>query len=83
MSPLKDFHLDMYVDATFSGLWHKNYVDLHDSALFCSGYVITYYSCPIHWMSKIQFEIALSTNESEYIALSMATWDLLPLPYGA
>lgn len=34
--------------------------------------------CPIHWARKLQSEIALSTTESEYIALSMVTRELLP-----
>ena len=29
-----------------------------------------YAGCPIHWVSKLQTEIALSTAEAEYIALS-------------
>jgi len=33
----------------------------------------------IHWGSKLRSEIALSTTESEYVALSMASRELLPL----
>jgi hypothetical protein len=36
------------------------------------GYIITYAGCPMHWSSKMQTEIALSTTEAEYIALSQA-----------
>jgi hypothetical protein len=43
--------------------------------------MITSYGFPIHWVSKLQRETAPSTAESEYIALSMATCDLLPLLY--
>ena len=28
------------------------------------------FECPLHWISKLQSEVALSTAESEYIALS-------------
>jgi hypothetical protein len=35
--------------------------------------------CPIQWSSKLQTEIALSTTEAEYIALSQAMRELLPL----
>ena len=35
--------------------------------------------CPITWQSKLQTEIALSTTESEYIALSTAIWEVIPL----
>jgi hypothetical protein len=79
MSPKQDFCLDMYVDADFAGLWHRDYAELRECALSRTGYVITYCGCPVHWASKLQSEIALSTTESEYIALSMATRDLLPL----
>jgi hypothetical protein len=35
--------------------------------------------CPILWTSKLQSEIALSTTEVEYISLSQAMQDLIPL----
>ena len=38
-----------------------------------------YCGCPIHWVSKLQSEIALSMTEAEYIALSMCLRDLLPM----
>jgi len=79
MSPKQDFRLDLYVDADFAGLWHRDYAELRECALSRTGYVITYCGCPVHWASKLQSEIALSTTESEYIAFSMATRDLLPL----
>ena len=36
-------------------------------------------NCPVHWVSKLQSQIALSTVESEYLALSQAMRDLLPM----
>jgi len=44
-----------------------------------TGYVIRYYGVPVHWVSKLQSEISLSTTEAEYIALSTAMRDLLPM----
>ena len=44
-----------------------------------TGYVIMFARCPIIWCSKLQTEIALSTNESEYIALSQSLRDVIPL----
>jgi hypothetical protein len=79
MSPSQEFRLDVYVDADFAGLWYRDYAELRKCALSRTGFIITYCGCPIHWASKLQNEIALSTTESEYIALSMATWELLPL----
>ena len=42
-----------------------------------TGFVITYGACPIVWASKLQTEVALSTSESEYNALSTATCDVM------
>jgi hypothetical protein len=40
---------------------------------------VTYAGCPIIWASKLQTEIALSSTESEYVALSQALREVLPL----
>jgi hypothetical protein len=79
LHPKPDFRLNMFVDADFAGLWHQEFSDLRDCALSRTGYIITYCDCPVHWASRLQTEVALSTAESEYIALSMATRELLPL----
>jgi hypothetical protein len=79
LQPTKDFTLDMYVNADFAGMQHHKFSALRENALSRTGYIIAYCNCPIHWASKLQSEIALSTTESEYIALSMATRELLPL----
>jgi hypothetical protein len=79
LQPTKAFTLDIFVDADFAGLWHKEHSSLCDNVLSWTGFVITFCGCPIHWASKLQSKIALSTTESEYIALSMATRELLPL----
>ena len=50
-----------------------------DTARSRSGYVIEYAGCPIVWASKLQTQIALSTTEAEYIALSIALRDTIPL----
>ena len=47
--------------------------------LFRTGYVIYYANCPVIWTSKLQTEIALSTAESEYIALSQSMREIIPL----
>ncbi len=78
-TPTSDMALDLYVDADFAGLW--NYEDDQDPVCVKSrtGYVITLGSCPMIWVSKLQTEIALSALEVEYIALSTAMRDLVPL----
>jgi hypothetical protein len=79
LKPSADMALNMYVDADFAGRWHKEYSELRDNVLSRTGYVILFCDCPVVWCSKLQSEIALSTTESEYIALSTALRDLLPL----
>ena len=77
--PSDTFQLDCYADADFAGLWRHE--DEQDPVCVKSrtGYVITLSGCPLLWASKLQREIALSTAEAEYIALSTALRDLLPL----
>jgi hypothetical protein len=50
-----------------------------DNVYSRTGYVIRCAGCPIYWQSKLQTEIALSTAESEYIALSQALRETLPM----
>jgi len=71
--------LNCYVDADFAGLW--TYEDDQDPICVRSqtGYVMTLGDCPLHWTSKLQTETALSTTESEYIAMAQALRDLIPL----
>ena len=71
--------IECFVDADFSGNW--NAIDSEDpeNVLSRTGYIIYYGRCPIHWVSKLQTEIALSTTESEYIALAQSMRDVIPL----
>ncbi|MGH3053588.1 MAG: reverse transcriptase domain-containing protein, partial [Gaiellaceae bacterium] len=77
--PTKSFALDCYVDADFAGLWR--YEDDQDPVCVRSrtGYVLIFGGCPLLWVSKLQTEIALSTTEAEYIALSQSMRDVLPM----
>jgi hypothetical protein len=77
--PNNDLQLDCYVDANFAGLW--NHESHQDPVCVKSrtGYVMTLGDCPIQWNSKLQTEIALSTTEAIYIALSQAMPELIPL----
>jgi hypothetical protein len=72
-------NLDCYVDADFAGTWSLSTSDNPSSVKSCTGYVITFASCPVLWSSKLQTEIALSTTEAEYIALSQSARDLVPM----
>ena len=71
--------LNCYVDADFAGLW--NYEDDQDPVCVRSrtGYVMTMVGCPLHWTSKLQTELALSTTEAEYIALAQAMREFIPM----
>ena len=44
-----------------------------------TGYALMYANCPLIWASKIQTEIALSSTKAEYIALSQALREIIPL----
>lgn len=71
---------DCYVDADFAGNW--NQVDAAadiDTARSRTGYIIYYANCPLIWASKLQTQVALSTTEAEYIALSTALRELIPI----
>ena len=65
---------ECWVDADFTGNWDQN-IALEDSDTARSryGFVVKYAGFPLYWASKMAGQIALSTTESEYIGLSMAT----------
>jgi hypothetical protein len=71
--------LDCYVDANFAGLWTPSTAHDPISVKSRTGYVIAFASCPLLWSFKLQSEVALSTTEAKYIALSQATSDLIPM----
>jgi hypothetical protein len=73
---------ECYVDADFCGNWDQDTAeDDPTTAKSRTGNVIKYAGCPIVWQSKLQTEVALSTNEAEYIALSTALRDVTSLMY--
>jgi hypothetical protein len=62
---------DCWVDADFVGNYNKINAEVDPStAKSRTGYIINYGGCPISWASKLQMEVALSTTEAEYNALS-------------
>ena len=67
-----DLALDYYADADFAGLWGQE--DDQDPVCVKSRteYVLLFDGCPLLWVSKLQTEIALSTMEAEYVALSQS-----------
>ena len=71
---------ECYVDASFCGDWNKETAtDDPSTARSRTGYLISFAKCPIIWASKLQTEYAFSTTKSEYIALSTALREVIPL----
>ncbi len=77
--PCNDLNLDCYPDADVAGLEKHEHAEDPHCVRSRTGYVVTLAGCPVIWASKLQTEIALSTMEAEYIALSTACGDLFPL----
>jgi len=76
----KDHSFDCWVDADFVGNWDRVNADVDPStAKSRTGYVITYAGCPLTWASKLQTEVALSTTEAEYNALSASLREVIHL----
>jgi hypothetical protein len=74
-----DHSFEVYADADFCGLWNIEPPHKPVSAKSRTGYVIMYAGCPIIWASQLQTEISLSTTEAEYVALSSALRNTIPL----
>ena len=73
-----DHSFDCYVDADFQGGWDiETATEDSTTAKSRTAYIVMYAGCPIVWASKMQTDIALSTTESEYSALSEATREVL------
>ena len=78
--PDPDRSLDTFADADFSGNWNKHEAaDDPSTAKSRTGYIIKLAACSILWASKLQTQIALSTTEAEYIALSQALRETIPI----
>ena len=71
--------IECFVDADFAGMFsHEDKNDPH-CVRSRTGFVIMMGGSPIVWKSNLQPIIASSTMESEYIALSTACKELIPL----
>jgi hypothetical protein len=70
---------EIFVDADFAGGW--GYENPKDPACVRSrtGFIIMVMGCPVQWVSTLQTDIATSTMEAEYSALSMALRSAIPL----
>ena len=80
LNPDMDKSFEVYVDASFCGDWKPEAADIDVStAKSRSGYVVSLQGCPLIWHSKLQTQVALSTTEAEYIALSQSLRDTIPI----
>jgi len=77
--PSQELQLDCYVDADFGGLWGVEDAQEPISVKSRTGYLIMFMNCPLLWVSKLQTQIALSTMEAEYIALSHSMREVIAL----
>ena len=63
--------LELWCDADFSENLKAEIAHLdRTTEQFRTGYLIKNYGCPLTWDIKMQTEMALSTTEAEFIALS-------------
>jgi hypothetical protein len=71
---------EVWVDSDFLGLWKKEMaIHLPSTARSRSRFIIMYAGCPVAWISRLQTEVAHSSTEAEYVALSQALRDTIPL----
>jgi hypothetical protein len=76
----KEDSFDCWVDASHASEWSSSTaMDDPNTARSRMGYTICYAGCPMMWASKMQTEIALSSTEAEYIALSQSMREVLPI----
>ena len=76
----KEEILKVFVDADWSGNWHRQTSSSNaGTAKSRTSFVVCFAGCPILWQSKLQTQVALSTTEPEYIALSQSLRETIPI----
>ena len=78
LKPSGNNKVDVYVDSDFAGLWP--YEDRTDPSCVKSraGFIISVSQCPVIFNTKLMPDIALSTMEAEYNALSLCMRAVFP-----
>ena len=74
---LNNLTVDCHVDADFAGNWNISDPEDPNGVKSRTGFLLTFGGVPLLWKSRVQDHIALSTMESEYIALSTAMRSLV------
>jgi len=77
MKPDPELAMDMFADADFAGLFTKEEAHDPSSVRSRAGWIVTLGGVPVTWKSKLMQEIALSTMEAEYMALSLGMRELI------
>jgi hypothetical protein len=77
--PNRSKGLECYEDADFARGWSQANAANAENVLSRTGYVIMYANCPIHWVSWLQTEIALSSAKAKYITLLQSLCNVIPL----
>jgi hypothetical protein len=80
LDPKEGKSFEVYADTDFCGNWNRA-TSMNDvsTAKSRTGYSNLFAGCPITWASKLQMQIALSTTEEEYIALSRSLREVIPI----
>ena len=71
--------MEVYVDSDFNGNWDKDdslYKDIAHSRL---DYIIIYNGRPLVWITQFHIETTLSRTESDYIGLTYAMREVIPI----
>ena len=79
LSPSKQLTIDCFVYADFAGQWNVENPQDPLCVKSCTGYILMVGNCLVHWVSKLQSKVAVSTMEAKYIAQSTTVHDLIPL----
>lgn len=72
---------EVFIDSDFAGDFDAQAVDVDTNSKLTSlrsGYLLCFSSVSLLWVMKLQSETALSTTETEYIALSQSLHDAIP-----
>ena len=79
LCPSKQLTIDCFVDADFARQWNVEDQEDPQCVKLHTRYILMVGNCQVHWVSQLQSEVAISTMEAEYIALTTAMQDLIPL----
>ena len=80
LRPLNSLNIETFADVDWAGNWNKDEA-ANDEATekSRSGYVVRFKNCVLLYASKLQTLCALSTCEAEYISLSEALRETIPV----